>query len=146
MSRNIYLRRNNTPAAREEVNRFLVNSEFEQATDYIDSMETGIHIGLCSYGWKFMVPDHDGKFYEKSFESYKKFLHYMTSDGEWTIYDENNHIMSLNEIVELIEKKKNGLTRAEYFKIHPEEITPFIDIDDEDIIDGIRFCPGDKYF
>lgn len=64
--------------------------------------QTELHIGKSSMGWKFLFNGND--FYRSNFDSWmEEFKH-----PNKQIYDENNQKLTLEEFLDIVEKKSEG--------------------------------------
>lgn len=94
-----------------------------------------IHIGKSSMGWKFCfhkVYNSDNYINEEplnTFPQWKKFLEEQTANGNVVIVNEYDEVVSVDEFLELVEKKQN--------ENNPDDFTY------ADNIDGYRFADGE---
>lgn len=99
------------------------------------SINSGIHIGKSSIGWKFLfhrVGKYENYITEEplnTFPQWKKFLTEQTENGTIVIMNEYNEIISLKYLLDLIASKQSEDNPDNFYYA--------------DNIDGYRFTDGE---
>lgn len=150
MSKNYYLIRKNDEKSQKEVTAHIAKKEFDEAKELIKNMDDGIHLYQIACGWKVAIDYHNGRYFDKSIESFVKFIDDSLKTGDWILEDEYGVPYDSVDIVwKDIDGFSNGMTGEESDRKHYEKYGkyPFICAGPgEEVIDNkVRFIFSEDF-
>ena len=95
-----------------------------------------IHIGKSSVGWQFCFSALERKTPPEWFEFQR--------EHKDDIFDEYGRTVTLYDLVQMIDSKKNGVNAENYYDRMPTERRTSYDVNNKEyVVDGIRFYDGE---
>lgn len=126
MGTNIYMCRIPTEEEINKLHALIDQCDFDGLRDQLDTINTRIHIGKKSYGWKFLFQIHP-HYYGPTKKSIMDFLN-LTKSGQWELKDEYGDDVPLdtfwNDYVDVSKDGYDSLSYTDPIIYQYESISP----------------------